>query len=160
MIVIRRIHVSAGVASQMQGLHRPVGTIGQICLCCSWKKGIAYIFITHDLSVVKHISDEICVMYLGQVVEKCATKELFNNTLHPYTQALLSAIPVPSLHNRRKKILLKGELSSPIDPKPGCRFAARCIYATEECHKSTPKLREACPGHFAACHHIGNMGET
>lgn len=122
--------------------------------------GIAYIFITHDLSVVKHISDEICVMYLGQVVEKCATKELFNNTLHPYTQALLSAIPVPSLHNRRKKILLKGELSSPIDPKPGCRFAARCIYATEECHKSTPKLREACPGHFAACHHIGNMGET
>ena len=99
-------------------------------------------------------------MYLGQVVEKCATKELFNNTLHPYTQALLSAIPVPSLHNRRKKILLKGELSSPIDPKPGCRFAARCIYATEECHKSTPKLREACPGHFAACHHIGNMGET
>ena len=122
--------------------------------------GIAYIFITHDLSVVKHISDEICVMYLGQVVEQCATKELFNNTLHPYTQALLSAIPVPSLHNRRKKILLKGELSSPIDPKPGCRFAARCIYATEECHKSTPKLREACPGHFAACHHIGNMGET
>lgn len=115
--------------------------------------GIAYLFITHDLSVVKHISDEICVMYLGQVVERCPTKELFANTLHPYTQALLSAIPVPSLHGRREKILLKGELSSPIDPKPGCRFAVRCPYATEECHSVTPGLKEVCPGHHVACHH-------
>ena len=116
--------------------------------------GMAYLFITHDMSVVKHISDEICVMYLGQVVEKCETKELFQNTLHPYTKALLSAIPVPSLHNRREKILLNGELSSPIDPKPGCRFAARCLYATEECHKATPELKEVCPGHLVACHRV------
>ena len=117
--------------------------------------GMAYLFITHDMSVVKHISDEICVMYLGQAVEKCETGELFRNTLHPYTQALLSAIPVPSLHNRRQKILLKGELSSPINPKPGCRFAVRCPYATQACHHTTPELKEVCPGHLVACHRTG-----
>ena len=118
------------------------------------ERNIAYMFITHDMSVIKHISDEICVMYLGQVVERSKTKELFQNTLHPYTQALLSAIPVPSLHNRRQKIILKGELTSPINPKPGCRFAARCIHATEACFKESPELKEVCPGHFVACHKV------
>ena len=116
--------------------------------------GLTYIFITHDLSVVKHISNEIAVMYLGQLVEKCESKELFQNTLHPYTQALLSAIPVPSIHNRKEKILLKGELTSPINPKPGCRFASRCIYATEKCFSQDPNLTEVKPGHFVACHKV------
>lgn len=155
MIVIRRIHVSAGVASQMQGLHSPAGTIGQICLCCSWKKGIAYIFITHDLSVVKHISDEICVMYLGQVVEKCATKELFNNTLHPYTQALLSAIPSVDLDARRERVLLRGEIGSPIDPKPGCRFAPRCGYACPACSAGDVALEQIGSEHYVACTRCG-----
>ena len=113
---------------------------------------ITYIFITHDLSVVKHISDDICVMYLGQLVEKCGKKELFDRPVHPYTKALLSAIPVPKLHNRKKKILLKGEISSPIDPKPGCRFAVRCPFATEECRTKSPVMKEVSPDHFVACH--------
>ena len=117
-------------------------------------KGLTYMFITHDLSVVKHISDEICVMYLGQVVEKCRAKELFRNTLHPYSQALLSAIPVARVHDRPKRVLLQGELSSPIDPKKCCRFAARCIHATEECFCSEPCLRNVGGGHFVACHHV------
>jgi len=110
-----------------------------------------YMFITHDLSVVKHISDEIAVMYLGEIVEKCNTRELFNHTLHPYTQALLSAIPVPSLKKSRKRIVLKGELTSPIDPKPQCRFAPRCPYASEKCLKQNQELKEVSPGHFVAC---------
>lgn len=115
-------------------------------------KGLTYIFITHDMSVVKHISDEICVMYLGQVVEFCETSELFRNTLHPYSQALLSAIPVPSLHNRRDQILLTGEITSPVNPKKCCRFAKRCPYATPQCHESEPELTEsATPGHFVKC---------
>lgn len=118
--------------------------------------GLTYIFITHDLSVVKHISNEIAVMYLGQMVEKCEAKELFRQTLHPYTQALLSAIPVPNIHNRKEKILLKGELTSPINPKPGCRFASRCIYATEACFSQDPALTEVRPGHFVACHKVLN----
>jgi len=113
---------------------------------------LAYMFITHDLSVVRHISTRIFVMYLGQVVESCATKELFATTLHPYTKALLSAIPVPSLHNRREKIILKGELTSPIEPKECCRFAVRCQFAREECFASVPPLREISPGHNVACH--------
>lgn len=124
------------------------------------EKKLTYMFITHDMSVVKHISDHIAVMYLGQVVEKCEAKELFKKTLHPYSQALLSAIPVPSLHNRREKIILKGELSSPINPKPGCRFAARCRYATDECRQNTPELKEFSPGHFVACHYAGKVGSV
>ena len=115
------------------------------------QKSLTYMFITHDLSVVKHISDEIAVMYLGEIVEKCPTKELFNNTMHPYTQALLSAIPVPSLKKKRQRILLQGELTSPIDPKPQCRFAPRCPHACEACFAASPKLREVSPGHFVAC---------
>ena len=113
--------------------------------------GLAYMFITHDLSVVKHISDDILVMYLGKMVEKCPAKELFRNPVHPYTQALLSAIPVPSIHNQRKRILLKGEITSPVDPKPGCRFASRCPYASSRCHSEEPQLKEIAPGHFNAC---------
>lgn len=116
--------------------------------------GLTYMFITHDMSVVKHISNEIAVMYLGQVIEKCEARELFSNTLHPYSQALLSAIPIPDIHVKRNKILLKGELTSPINPKPCCRFAPRCPYATEECFASEPEYREVRPGHFVACHQV------
>ena len=119
--------------------------------------GLTYMFITHDMSVVKHISNDIAVMYLGQLIEKCDAKELFKNTLHPYSKALLSAIPVPSIHNKREKILLKGELSSPINPKPCCRFAVRCPYATEECFGSEPELREITSNHFVACHKAGQV---
>ena len=114
--------------------------------------GLTYLFITHDLSVVKHISNEICVMYLGKMVEKCATEELFNNTCHPYTKALLSAIPIPIPHAAENRILLRGELSSPINPKPGCRFAPRCPNATPACFEHSPELHEVTPGHQVACH--------
>jgi len=118
---------------------------------------LAYMFITHDLSVVKHISDDILVMYLGKMVEKCPAKELFRNHLHPYTQALLSAIPVPEIGAAKDRVLLKGELSSPINPKPGCRFAPRCPYASEACFQLEPVLQEAAPGHFVACHKVEEM---
>ena len=116
-------------------------------------------FITHDLSVVKHISDDICVMYLGQMVEKCPAKELFRSTLHPYTKALLSAIPIPSIDVHRERILLKGEISSPINPKPGCRFAPRCVYARPECFKENPTLKEVRDDHMVACHFIEEINE-
>ena len=112
-------------------------------------------FITHDLSVVHHISDDIMVMYLGQVIEKAPAEVLFANPVHPYTQALLSAIPVPSLHNRKERILMKGELTSPIDPKPECRFCSRCPYAEEMCHAVNPALKEIEAGHFVACCKFG-----
>ena len=112
--------------------------------------GLTLMFVTHDLSVVRHISDTIGVMYLGQMVETCSTEELFENQLHPYTKALLSAIPSVDIHKKNKRILLKGELVSPINPKPGCRFAARCPYATEKC-KNPQTLEEVRPGHFVSC---------
>ena len=112
---------------------------------------LTYIFITHDLSVVYHISDEIMVMYLGQAIEKAPAEMLFQNPVHPYTQALLSAIPVPSLHNRRERILMTGELTSPIDPPPECRFASRCRFAQDCCRKGEPKLTEVEPDHFVSC---------
>ena len=121
--------------------------------------GLTYMFITHDLSVVKHISDDICVMYLGQMVEKCPAKELFRSTLHPYTKALLSAIPIPSIDVHRERILLKGEISSPINPKPGCRFAPRCVYARPECFEENPTLKEVRDGHMVACHFIEEINE-
>ena len=116
---------------------------------------LTYMFITHDLSVVHHISDDIMVMYLGQVIEKAPAEVLFTNPVHPYTQALLSAIPVPSLHNRKERILMKGELTSPIDPKPECRFCSRCPYAEEMCHAGNPALKEIEAGHFVACCKFG-----
>ena len=118
------------------------------------ERGFTYMFITHDLSVVKHISNEILVMYLGQAVEKCGADELFARPLHPYTKALLAAIPEPVVKKDRKRELLKGEIVSPIDPKPGCRFAARCPYATEHCHTVSPQLQEVEPEHFVSCHRV------
>lgn len=118
------------------------------------ERGFAYLFITHDLSVVKHISDQIMVMYLGMVVEKAETQELFDRTLHPYTKALLAAIPEPNIRRVRKQELLRGEITSPIDPKPSCRFAARCPYGEEICFSETPSLEEVLPGHYAACHRV------
>ena len=116
------------------------------------ERGLTYIFITHNLSVVKHISDDICVMYLGKLVEKCSSRELFQNNLHPYTKALLSAIPRPKIGGTPDRIILKGELTSPIKPKAGCRFAPRCLYAKPECFQTTPELAEVRENHFVACH--------
>jgi len=116
------------------------------------REGLTYIFITHDLSVVNHFADDIAVMYMGRMVEKAPAEELFEHPIHPYTQALLSAIPIPDIHTEMKRIVLKGEVTSPIEPKPVCRFAARCAYACDECMKSEPELINVSPGHWAACH--------
>ena len=114
--------------------------------------GLTYMFITHDLSVVKHISTEIMVMYMGNCVEKAPAKELFANPLHPYTKALLSAIPIPDISMRSKKIQpIRGEVTSPIDPAPGCRFAPRCDFCRENCVGSSIPLTEVSEGHFVAC---------
>ena len=113
-------------------------------------KGITYIFITHDLSVVKYISDNILVMYLGQMVEMASAEKLFESPLHPYTKALLSAIPIPQIHNRKKRIIMQGEITSPINPAPGCRFKDRCQYATAECEKPQT-TEELLPNHFVSC---------
>jgi peptide/nickel transport system ATP-binding protein len=118
------------------------------------ERGIAYMFITHDLSVVKHISDDIMVMYLGVMVEKSPSRDLFAHPLHPYTKGLLSAIPVPDIHNRKERIIMRGELNSPIEPKPGCRFAARCTYAKDRCFSEFPADEEILPGHFVSCHFV------
>ncbi len=116
------------------------------------KLGLTYIFITHDLSVVNHFSDDIAVMYLGQIVEKAPAEELFENPIHPYTQALLSAIPIPELGHRRERVKLKGEITSPIEPPAECRFAKRCLVCRDDvCRSAVPKLIEVKPGHFVAC---------
>ncbi|EST55828.1 peptide ABC transporter ATP-binding protein [Brevibacillus panacihumi W25] len=113
--------------------------------------GYTYMFITHDLSVVKHFSEEIMVMYLGQMVEKAPVKELFANPRHPYTQALLSAIPVPNLKKKKERILLQGEITSPINPRQECRFAARCSFATEQCRQEVPGITDLGGGHSVRC---------
>ena len=113
--------------------------------------GLTYMFITHDLSVVNHFSDDIAVMYLGKLIEKAPSDELYKNPTHPYTQALLSAIPLPNIHKQLDRILLKGEITSPIAPKPVCRFAHRCNYATDRCRSEEPQLKEISPGHFVSC---------
>ncbi|MBR2521074.1 MAG: ATP-binding cassette domain-containing protein [Oscillospiraceae bacterium] len=115
--------------------------------------GLTYIFITHDLSVVKHISDDIMVLYLGKMAEMAPSDMLFDNPLHPYTKALLTAIPIPDISYKGKEAeVMKGEVTSPINPPPGCRFAARCPFAKEECRSVTPEFREVEPNHFVACH--------
>ena len=114
------------------------------------QQGLTYMFVTHDLSVVRHISDDICVMYLGQLVETSPSRELFRKPLHPYTKALLSAIPSTDIDHPHERIRLKGEITSPINPRPGCRFAARCPYACPSCHEPQ-QLTELLPNHFVAC---------
>lgn len=114
------------------------------------KTQAAYMFVTHDLSVVRYISNHICVMYLGQLVEKAPTEALFRETMHPYTKALLSAIPSIDIDHPMKRVMLKGEITSPINPSPGCRFAARCPYASAAC-REPQTLREAAKDHFVAC---------
>ena len=116
------------------------------------QRGLTYIFITHDLSVVNYFSDDIAVMYLGRLIEKAPSEKLFANPSHPYTQALLSAIPLPKLGAKRERIILKGEITSPIEPKPMCRFAPRCIHAKDICFKEEPKMKEIAPGHEVMCH--------
>lgn len=113
-------------------------------------RGLTYMFITHDLSVVKHISNDLCVMYLGQMVETCESAELFKKQYHPYTKALLSAIPSIDIHRKMNRVILKGEITSPINPKPGCRFASRCPYACEDCYRPQV-LEEVVPNHFVSC---------
>ena len=115
------------------------------------KMGLTYMFITHDLSVVHHFSNDIAVMYLGKLIEKAPSDELFKNPTHPYTQALLSAIPLPNIHKMLDRVILKGEITSPIEPKPVCRFANRCNYATDRCRSEEPQLKEISPGHFVSC---------
>ena len=116
--------------------------------------GLTYLFIAHDLSVVKHISDNVAVMYLGTIVELASSHELYDKPQHPYTQALLSAIPLPDpdVTRAKKRILLEGDVPSPIDIVSGCKFASRCKYATERCRGEMPELREVRPGHYVACH--------
>jgi len=114
--------------------------------------GLSYLFISHDLSVVKHISDRVGVMYLGSLVELVNKKDLFNNPKHPYTQALLSAIPVPNPKTRKKQIILKGDIPSNVNPPSGCKFHTRCPYAEALCKECVPKLREIGDKHFVACH--------
>ena len=116
------------------------------------ERGLTYIFITHDLSVIYYFADEIAVMYLGQLVEKAPAEELFAHPMHPYTRALLSAIPEPKLRNRRQRILLKGEITSPVNLPDACRFAKRCDQCCEQCHASDHKLVEVSKDHFVACH--------
>jgi len=117
---------------------------------------LTYIFITHDLSVVKHISDRVMVMYLGKTVELAGTQELFNNPVHPYTKALLSAVPSTDIDEQQEREILHGEIASPINPMPGCRFAPRCKYATSKCRTDDPHLVELKPGHFVSCHNINS----
>lgn len=115
---------------------------------------LTYLFIAHDLSMVKHISDRVAVMYLGTMVELASSTELYEKPLHPYTQALLSAIPIPDpeVEKHRQRILLEGDVPSPINPAPGCRFKGRCKYVKEICHSEMPGFREVSPNHFVACH--------
>ena len=118
---------------------------------------LTYIFITHNLSVVNHFADEIAVMYLGSLVEKAPVKELFDPPMHPYTQALLSAIPVPEITENEEEILIKGEITSPVNLPEECRFYSRCSYACELCKKGRPELQEVRPGHFVACRRIHDV---
>ena len=117
-------------------------------------EGTSYLFIAHDLSMVRYVSDDVGVMYLGQLVETCEAREIYDHPLHPYTQGLLSCIPVadPKLARAQENTGIEGDLPSPVNPKPGCRFCTRCPYAKPICAEQTPAMKEAAPGHFVACH--------
>jgi oligopeptide/dipeptide ABC transporter ATP-binding protein len=116
------------------------------------KYGITFLFITHDLALAKHMSDRIAVMYLGKLVELADSEKLIDNPLHPYTQALIAAIPIPDPTAKKAEVKIKGEIPSPINPPPGCRFHPRCPYVFDRCKVEEPKLKEVEPGHFVACH--------
>ncbi|MGN0803483.1 MAG: ABC transporter ATP-binding protein [Candidatus Faecivicinus sp.] len=116
------------------------------------KLGTAMLLITHDLGVVANNCNKVAIMYAGQIVEFGTLEDVYDRTLHPYSKALLSAIPEPNIHSTRERMILRGEITSPIDPPEGCRFAARCAYAQEACFKKTPVLEEVLPNHFVACH--------
>ena len=127
-------------------------TIINLLIDMQKKMGLSYLFISHDLSVVRHISNRVAVMYLGQIVELADTDEIFANTLHPYSIALLSAVPHLDFDNKKERIVLKGDVPSPVNPAPGCRFAPRCWMARDICKEKSPELKEVCPGHCVACH--------
>jgi peptide/nickel transport system ATP-binding protein len=116
------------------------------------EEGMSYLFISHDLSVVKYISDSIAVMYLGNVVEMGSTEDICKDAKHPYTQALFSAVPVANPHNKSKPVALEGELPSPANPPKGCKFHTRCKFCMEKCHDQAPPTVEVSKGHFVACH--------
>ena len=120
--------------------------------------GLTYLFISHDLGVVEHVSDRLAVMYLGRIAELADSVEIYQTPLHPYTQALLSASPIPDPTLKRDRIILKGDVPSPIDPPHGCRFHTRCLYAEDICSQQEPELKEVRKNHLAACHFAGSVG--
>ena len=123
------------------------------------QNGLTYLLISHDLSMVKHVSDRILVMYLGEIVEESGADELYAQPLHPYTKGLLSAIPVPNIDEKRQRIIMKGEITSPVNPAPCCRFAGRCPYATDLCRQKQPEIEEVQPGHLVACHRVREINQ-
>ena len=124
------------------------------------QENLTYMFISHDLSVIKYISDRVGVMYLGNIVELADTEELYSNPMHPYTEALLSAIPTTDIDSKKETVILEGDIPSPINPPSGCKFHTRCRYCTDICKKSAPEFEEVSPGHFVACHHKLNNRKT